>query len=275
MSLDTYTFLPGEPIVLHYKITDFSDQDLMPDIRDGKNQCLEEGGKSWVSLTLTDTVGKTAPSVSLLPPAFGMAHSTGPRIPVGTSYVGALVVNQWVIADHSGSYVLLVHVRLPCTFGQGETQSWFLLTKDFSFPLVITPADTNRLRMKASALRMGGMADTDFKGQALKFESLFVLPEQTALPEWQALVADESLTGTSRARAAEEIAKINSLAAVDLMAQLCWGPRPLEEKPTDATEMLCLSNMWIFGSAAMKAHIEELAAAHGEKMPFRPLVRLD
>lgn len=39
--------------------------------------------------------------------------------------------------------------------------------------------------------------------------------------------------------------------------------------------IIYLSNMWIFGDAAMKKHIEELAAQHGEQMPFKPLVRLD
>lgn len=273
MSLDTHTFLRGEPIVLHYKITNGGDREMYPDLRDGRNQCLEEHYKGWFSLALKDTAGKTAPAVSFLPPASGGAYSRGSRVEAGASYADSLVVNQWVVADHAGSYTLSVHVRLPCTLGSGASQFWFPLTKDFSFPVIITPADSNRLRLKAGTLRAGWMAGSDRSQRALTLRSLFALPEQEGLPEWQALVADDSLTGNDRQRAAEEIAQTKSLAAVDLLAQLCWGPQ--EQERTGVPMMIYLSNMWIFGDAAMKKHIEELAAQHGEQMPFKPLVRLD
>ncbi len=275
MSLDGSTFSQGEPILIHYKITNGGDQDMYPDTRDGRNQCLEENYKGWFSLMLKDAAGKTAPAVSFFPPLSEGATGTGPRIPAGTSYASTLILNQWVTADHPGIYLLSVHVRLPCTLGSGTSISWFPLTKDFSFPLIITPTASNRLRFKASALRTAWIADADPSQGALKLKSLFALPEQTALPEWQALVADESLTGSTREMVAKEASQINSLGAVDLMAQLCWGPHPPDQKQTSVTEMLCLSGMWIHGNAAMKKHIEKLAAEHGEQMPFKPLVRLD
>ena len=109
--------------------------------------------------------------------------------------------------------------------------------------------------------------------RVLTLKSLFALPEQAALPEWQALVSDASLTSSDRQRAAEEIAQTKSLAAVDLLAQLCWGPQ--EQTRSGVPMMLYLSSMWLFGDTAMKKHIEDLAAQHGERMPFKPLVRLD
>ena len=274
MSLESGTVPQGEPVVIHYKITNTSNQDLCPDIRDGRNQCLEENYKGWFSLMLKDTAGKTAPTVSFLPPVSGEAISTGPRIPAGDSYTGSLIVNQWVAAVHPGIYLLSVHVRLPCTLRSGMSLSWFPLTKDFSFPLVITPADSNHLRFKASALRTDWSADADPKQRTLKLKSLFVLPERTALPEWQALVADESLTGNDRETVAAMLAQTKSLAAVDLLAQLCWGP-PERQARTGIPLMVYLSSMWQYGDATMKKHIETLAAEHGEPMPFKPMVRLD
>lgn len=273
MSLDTNTVSQGEPIVLRYTITNGSGQDMCPDIRDGRNRGLEENYPSWIAFTLKDATGKAAPDVSFLAPVTGSIAGNGPRISGQGSYSGSLVVNQWLAADHPGSYILSVHVRLPCTFGAGGSLSWAALTKDFSLPISITPADSNRLHLKSKGLHTQWLAASDASQRTLALESLLALPEQSALPEWQALVANDALTHQDRQAVAEKLAQTNSLSAVDLLAQLCWSAPEQDQSGTPL--MLYLSSMWMQGDAAIKKHIEKLAAEHGEQMPFKPLLRLD
>ena len=271
MSLANNAVAQGEPIVVDYKIINNQGQDLYPDIKDGRNQPLDGDGSKWFSLQLKDEKGTLASSVSFLPAALQAAYSTSPRIPAGGSYSGSLIVSQWVAADHPGRYTLSVHIALPCTLGQDASLSWFPLKKDFAFSVIVTPADINRLRFRASALRAGWLAASDPRQRSLALKSLFALPEQTALPEWQALVVNDALNSAERDKVAKEISQTNSLEAVDLLAQLCWGTQKQEGTPI----ILYLSSMWQHGNVAMKKHIEELAAAHGERMPFVPLLRLD
>ena len=273
LSLSNSTFSLGEPIVVHYKIINSGTTGIYPGVTDGREQWLERGQGKWFELELKDGSGNIAPATHFLSATYKGAYSGRPLIRAKASYVGSIIVNQWVTPPRPGNYTLSVQATVFYTSGSDPSISPFPMTKAVSFPITITPPDAARLRSQTSAWRSEIASSTDPAKQKAALELLFALPEQDALPEWQDLVADETLNDNARVMAAEEISHIDSLAAADLLAQLCWNPAGQGHKGTPM--MVYLSGMWQQGDAVMRKHIENLAASHGERMPFVPLMRLD
>lgn len=265
ISLDTNTFSQGEAIIAHYKI-----------VNSGANRVystmLQKNREKWFDVEVTDEAGKIVPLAQPLPPAYKGAFLDRAVISANSSCEDSLVLNQWITPLKPGKYSLQMHAAVFYTEKRDGSEQT-LITKQVSFPINITALDTNRLRSEAAAARQTIETTTDAAKQEAALKVLFALPESDALPQWQNLVSNPNLSDNARERTAEEISHMTSLTAADLLAQLCWGDGG--QKHSGVPIMIYLSGMWQEGDQAMKKHIENLAAEHGERTPFVPLVRLD
>lgn len=265
ISLDASTFLQGEPIIVHYKI-----------VNSGVNRVystvLQRNRDKWFNVEVTDEDGNIAPAAQPLPPVYKGASADKAIISANSFYDDSVVLNQWVAPLKPGKYNVLIQAKVFYT-EKRDGSDQMLITKQVSFPINITVSDMNRLRSEAVTACQTIETSTDPAKQELALKTLFALPEQDALPQWQELAASQNLTDKTREMVAEEVSHLNSLTAADLLAQLCWGDGG--QKHTGVPMMIYLSGMWQEGDQAMKKHIEDLAANHGERVPFVPMVRLD
>ena len=82
----------GEPVILHYRMTNASDQEVS--VFMGLDGGLD--GTEWVTHTLADSRGGAVPSLSdPHRPDPGGVHFNGPVLSPGTCREGYLVASQW------------------------------------------------------------------------------------------------------------------------------------------------------------------------------------
>jgi hypothetical protein len=276
VSVKNNTVSQGEPIIVQYKITNTSTTEIYPDHMDGRHQWFNEIPDRWYHFEVKNCSTNVVTPLPDLASAYKGVPSEIPHlpgIPKNSSYDGDIVASQPDNPLQPGNYILSAQAELPCTSGPDRLLNSWPVGGKVLFPITITLPDSTRLLSKARIWRTYVMANTDPVKQVSALRSLFALPEQSALPEWQDLVSDETLPDNVRTIMAEEIARVNSPAAADLLAQLCW--EATEQKHKGPPVLLYLSAMWQQGDINMKRHIEGLAASHGERMPFVPLMRLD
>lgn len=265
ISLDASTFPQGEPIIVHYKI-----------VNSGVNRVystvLQKNREKWFNVEVTDEDGSIAPAAHPLPPVYRGAFTDKAVISANSSYSDSVVLNQWVAPLKPGKYSVLIQAEVFYT-EKRDGSDQMLITKQVSFPISITASDTNRFHSEAATACQTIETNTNPAKLELAVKTLFALPEQDALPQWQELAASQNLTDKTREMVAEEVSHLNSLTAADLLAQLCWGDGG--QKHAGIPMMVYLSGLWQEGNQAMRQHIEDLASQHGEKKPFVPMAMLD
>lgn len=260
VSLGNATHSLGEPIIIRYTLDNPGTTDILPKTHAGSGEWIGKNEEKWFELKGVDSAGKIVPGVDALSASYKGPFMGGTRIPAKTVCTGSVIISHWDATLKPGSYVLSMRVNLPTKVIEA------------SAPMTITAADPAHLRTEASAWRTAVLETTDTAKQESLMKQLFALPEENALPEWQRLITDEALSGKARVLAAEEVSHLDTPAAIDLMGQLCWDPHDRSDEGTPM--MLYISGMWLHGDVPTKHHIEKLAAEHGEKMPFVPLMRL-
>lgn len=281
VSLINSTVTLGEPVVLHCKITNSTDTEM--GVYTGRDN-------SGLSIELTDAMGRSTQTIAdpRLPEGGLRRVNDGARISASSVYERDLVLTQQFLLTHPGQYQITVHVRLP--YG-AETQNNFIvprlleqtygtvLTQDFSLPLTITPRNPAQLRSIAEGLHKSivGSAQGGYVEKNRLIEELFSIPQQYVLSDWQALARDPKLGGVLRDKVASELARVNSVAAADILADMIWNPAQPPAARVDSQVGNYLHNMRFQQSAdpLLKQHVDKLFTDHGHPAPDRPITNLD
>lgn len=271
MSLASTTAMQGEPLVLHYKITNPASQSVA--LQMGQQR------ESWLTVSLKDAAGQAAPSHKDIPlPFLGGVSLVEPGLSSGNSLQGSLEVGYWATPSHPGKYTLIVQTQLPYRFdGQPEMASDSqggnsVLAQQFSLGLVITPAGHGHLRMTAETLRSRFAMGQD-SDQKTDIASLFAIPEQDALPIWEEAANDLSLNILTRSEIARQLFHVHSINAFNTLATMARNPA--EHDSIRESASLYMGAMYRNGDATLKSYIQTWYAAQGLKAPDIPIIRID
>jgi hypothetical protein len=256
----------GEPITLHYTISNISDQKVG----------VRWGEEEWYSLTLTDEAGKTNVFAASKPKSLqaGFRVMPDPFIAPGHLIKNFLTVTQRLAISHPGNYTLTVHVLLPYTLVETSEENPVKVEKqitsennvfnqDYTFRLSVAPADDLVLRTRANSLVQAMF--TDHFGPAFQadMEALFSMPETQAAPSWKSLVND-----ASRANAeliASQLARLHSITTADLLVQMLDNPKLSSDEASFIRTKI--DESYNAGDVTVKGHIKALAASRGGTMP--------
>ena len=127
---------------------------------------------------------------------------------------------------------------------------------------------TSLLKQAAETLRQNAEAANLRSWSSASVEALFSMPEADVSSVWQEMISDPTTPRYSLGLAAEQLVRLHSIIASDLVAQMRWEPaRPLEPGET-AIGAVELARMSQIGDAKLRKHIDGLCAAHGEGQEF-------
>ncbi len=263
MSLATPSaFSLGEPIILHYKITNNT----------GQRQWVYMGqdAKGWLSERLVDQDGASvAPLPDAAPSPPGGIHFNGPSIDM--DYEGDTVVSQRFVIPHPGHYTLTVHATLTLGVRPPESnQSADGLESDFTFPLTVTAADPAKLAAVAQGYERMAAAYKSPQWHGWYVDALLSMPEEETLPAWRALVNEPDPMFVIRGQVTEDLLRVNTPAAADVLAEMLFAPGLASD--ASATIGRCLDEMYNAGSPTLRQHIADIAAAHGLSLPDKVVI---
>jgi hypothetical protein len=263
------TFSLGEPIVLKYTIRNTSSEEA--------HTYMGVDQSGWITNTVTDAQRHTS---LIQEERFrhqkGGSHINGVSLSPMSSATGYMVVNSSTAIRVAGKYTFAVHMRLPYALGAQAEEvtpdkyeaSGNVTISDFIFLIGVTPRDPQRLKQAAQTLREA-VEDAKMRDwSAAAVEALFSMPEADVLSIWQALVSDPGTPRYALGFAADQLARLHTVAASDLVAQMRWEPAQVVkagEPPIGAT---ALEDMARLGDAKVKKHIADLYAAHEESHSY-------
>ena len=185
---------------------------------------------------------------------------------------GYLVFNPWTTLPAPGKYTFTVHTRLPYVL---ETQVEAVAPEKyeevgsvavnaFTFTLNVTPHSTQVVQRTARGLRQKLQTVQPGDWSSAEIEALFSMPETDVSSVWQDLISDSTTPSFVLGSATDQLVRLHSITAADLVAQMRWEPaRPLAAGET-SIGVIELDKMYQLGDAKVKKHIDELYAAHGD-----------
>lgn len=268
LSLDTpSTIVQGEPILLRYIITNRS-----PNQKLGTHMGIYD--TEWYTLTLTDSVGNSAPPIADLRPAQPRGAFTWKGGLLGPSdhdddYI---VVTRSFTVTHPGKYILTAHVHLPYgtapASAEGLAEPYIqaagtVFTHDYVFPLTVLPPDNATLQKTAASLEKA-VVDKNAPPEAnrrrqVQEEALFAMPEAAAAESWKALAGIDA-TGT-----AKQLKRVNTPGAADILADLYANPTLSVEQHAAVGQSL--NEMYNGGDDRLKTHLQGIGKSFGLTLP--------
>ncbi len=256
----------GEPIVLHYQITNSTGQTLVSH--------LGVYDTEWYTLELTDALGRPAVSIPDTRPADpGGLHISAERfLPPGKGPEGYIVMARYFTLTHPGKYLITFRAHLrsapfsadeasPHELKQALSTSGTVKTQVFAFPLTVTNTNTLRLKKTAEALRQQLIQEKQVSRIRMLDDALFSMPEAQAAPSWEALASNPAYT----LLVAGELGRVNTPKAADMLAQMLRNPRLSPDEVTTVSQSL--NEIYNNGNAPLKSHISGIAASFGISMP--------
>ena len=275
--LSSSQFSLGEPIVLRYRLTNVSHQDVTAYVGpDAPGPASINGEMRWLKIKITDTNGNEVPA---LPNPDVVQHSglqfTGCRVQAGQSQQGYVVLSKSYVFSHPGYYSLVVVAQIPFDSGETPTENApgqelpfeappaYLASQRFSCSLRVMPKDLQKLQALAGNLRGGVTSEPDVAKTTMLIESLFSLPEEQAWPEWQTLASDPTLSQFTQVTVIQQLRRINTLKATDILAQALWASSTGTSAAAKANINGALQSMYLGGDTKVKRHVRSLYVAHG------------
>lgn len=260
----------GEPIVLHYKIANVSDNQ-------GVGIGLGTYKTQWCQLSLSSADGRSAQVIPderpLNPPGL---HSTGTYFlqPDG-SEEDRLVVTRFFRILYPGRYTLAVHIRVPYVAEAVTEESALtsnlrsdikannkVLDDDFVFSLTVVKADPSVLKAKANSLMQSVTTEKDVQREKALLDALFSMPETQAASSWKSLANNADRMDAELI--ADQLARIHSITTADLLVQMLDSTK-LSADETSYIKTKINQN-YNSGDVGLKAHIKSLAANRGIEM---------
>ncbi len=267
MEITKKTVSLGEPIILDYKIINSSSSDEA-------YIHLGEFSKWWLTISLVDEAGREAPAIKAIPPPGKQAlQGRAAFISPMSGFPGHFIVNQWFVVSRPGNYRLNVHARLNYVLGSHARRvtqeqlakgSDTALTRDYSFPIVVTRREPARLRAVAESLRA---ALSEAKGHQTRrlVEALFTMPAAYAAPSWQELINDPERPIDIQSSVTGRLARFPSLEAADFLTWIAWSSKIPEHTRPGVKNIL--RRFHEKGNANLKQHVEQIFIRIEGKMP--------
>lgn len=283
----------GEPVVLYYKLSSSSQQQVM--LHMGKRDKTLDGPgadvvemfrRDWLTMDMKTGTGLPMPALPGLrsPEKRDIEYSGVQSLFRGNRYAidGYLVISQRYSPPQPGDYTLDVHVRLPyaalpeeeinpLTADKETLSAGTALSHDYTFPIVVQKPDPQRLKAVAEALQKAAVAETDGSRERMLIQSLFTMPEAQAGASWRALARDPRLSGDGKDSVANELVQLRSIRAADILA----GMFPTAQEAADPNVTAnfgshYLEEMYRSGPAPLQRYISHLYAIHGFVFPAKP-----
>ena len=259
----------GEPFVIHYRINN----------EDPTEQVTFHAGSDndqWYTVTLRGQKGLSTqaskpPQKSLR----GFSLSPERSVPPGDYFTDDIVATRGLAVPAPGRYTLTIHVDTPYYLeprGVGARYSDVgvpdpptgRMTQDFSFPLVVTPADPAKLRAMAEKLEESILNPLEAGSSRSRVEQLFSLPEAQALPAWKALITDPKGYSSALDETVKQLGGLKTDTAADLLVLM--QHRPDTRQGTTPRVDGVLAEMYNTGTPALRQHIKMLATSQGAEL---------
>lgn len=253
----------GEPVLLKYVVKNDNLQKASVFTADIKHNPL-------ITERFTDAAGKTLmPSVNPIPPRYRanrMESWDGLEISGNHAVTWETVANAYVSFPRPGRYTLRVHVENPYVIGDIDQGTHAVLSGDYVFALTVVQANPALLHATTERLRQRVLTTTDVKAKATVVQALFSIPEAAASASWRTLIEDPRLDFSSLVQIAAALARIHTVKAADLLAEMVWDPAQPREALLGFFPHQDLYEVYDTGDAALRKHIEELHRQHGATM---------
>jgi len=257
-------FVQGEPIILHYLISNTSDQKLG----------LDWEGKEGYSLTLTDQTGAMNVIQQKHPTKRGAYAELDPFMCSGGKYETYFAVPQRDINLHPGRYTLIVHVRLPYAMAESNEENPLVIKKQikgsgnvfsrvFRFPLIVTAPNDGVLRARAASL-LKSISTLPYGPEYIaNMDALFSMPEVQAVAIWRELATHPNTMNASLI--ADRLGDVSSVKASDLLLKMLDNPA----LPPAASMLVSrkLAEVYNSGSAGVRSHLKNTMASRGSYLP--------
>lgn len=256
---------PGEPFVLHYKIAN----------TDSVGQATFYTGANfnrWYTLSLRSAYGITR-EASALPAEKkleGLHPSPEVSILAGESIQGDIVATRRFPVLTPGKYVLTLHMALTSYTepkgawypeGRPNTLPQQEVADEYTFPLLVTANNPARLQRIARS-RETALLDVNNAAHFGRLaEELFSLPEASAKPSWQTLIADRNTSPGVLDKAVDMLETLQTTTAADLLLQM--HSRAIRVGSRTPHVENALASMYNTGSPALREHIKNLARLQG------------
>lgn len=268
MRMTTKTVMQGEPIVLHYSLTNFGDQKI------GTHFGIYND--DWYTLSLVDQIGHPImpiPDLRPVRPASPAHRIPNPFLSAGQTRDGDIVLSRFFAISHPGKYTLSVDVHLPMVeVSTGEENpshvEEMLKTSSTEFSsiyrlsFVVTMTDPAKLQATAEGLRRAAVQNRAKGDLSLSVDQLLSMPVAIALPNWLALV-----TGANGRPdlVVKSLSDFPSPRAADILANMIWDTNWQQSKYPADRILTALRGMRETPDARLRQHIDALFANHGIK----------
>lgn len=277
LSLSGETLMLGEPLTLFCTVTNALPETL--------HTYMGMDMKGWLIYRLVNPAGQ---EVSPLPdprvPSPGGLHTTGARVSPRSQFHWAIALSQRFAVHRPGLHHLSVRVHLPYAPDiqdgvvrpeQFEEVYGTVFRAEHEFPILVTAADPSRLRALAEAAADEIIQRLPSSG-VWQIAALFSMPEKYALPSWKAVAHACNLSHSGvRQQVASELARLNSIAAADLLADMIWNPIP-PRSPSESGHLYSyLHNMYFQSGQGLRTHIADMFMRRGLPLPESPLLVTD
>jgi len=260
----------GEPIMLHYKLSNLSSDEQLVVLIGIYNT-------TWYTLGLKDQSGnpvRLIPDTRPLNPRgshpgdVGMYATSGQRDSWRDGYI---VATKSFTVPHPGKYVLIMHVQASYTLVAPTLEdsvqmksliasAGTVLTEDFSFPLTVTAADPVVLQAKAKALKEAIGKELSSTLLLPEMDELFSMPEAQAGPIWEDMAIKAK--PMDRDLIANKVAGLHSNKGADILFKMRDNPATDSGFVNDK-----LSEIYNGGDVPLREHIKAAAAQRGIQLP--------
>lgn len=280
----------GEPIVLRYEFV--GTQAEVVELYMGRDK------KEWLSLTLVDAEGNTAPAIPDPRMKQGGIYSTGIGASATSHAVEYVVATRLMRPTHPGDYRLTALARLPYAMKFQSESTWphlweqtygTVLIWEDSFTLTLTALDPDRLRTVAEQLAATAVQDDDRVRGTVALQALFSMPGKYVLPIWQKVTRSDNPNLLDRwGVISDELARVQSFEAATILSEMVWSPpRAVQERlkvvlePSGLNVMamnnvaMKFTNIYFTADPTLKQQIADLYVAHGREVPRTPISIID
>ena len=261
------TIMQGEPIVLHYRVTNTGGKELAMGINMDETRFLTQ--------SIEDASGEITPGhrpTDTTDDQSGLFN--GGAIASHSSLAGDVVVNQWFRSLAPGAYMLSVHTsiyysdadQIARTAAHSDVGDFRQDREDFQFPIVVTLATPSRLQATAQQLEQEIVQQPAWNSSQKKLllGELFSLPEAEALPSWKKL-ATSSLPFWALDDVIDNLMHIKTAATADILIDMIASnsQKPNADIYVSSALVNAMAVTYRDGGLPLRQHIRTLYASRG------------
>ena len=273
---NTPNVVAGEPIVLHYVITNTAqteDEGIAADLGEyyGKLYTMKLVSQNGTVLPLLPKPSRRLPVSPI--------STEGGILMAGQSREGFVVVTQRFAMTAKGKYTLTFDANIPYMRYNPNGASQMIdyqnlrttglaIQGKYSFPLTVREAAPGELANVASQLRRRFLASTDVKQKERIATALFSMSPSEVLAFWKRLAYEAS--ASDRPLIAKALAQTFTKEAADVLVKMEFN-HPVQDNNGNAVSVMqTISEMSDASDAELKKYIQSLFAAHRVKVPSYP-----